>query len=263
MRATALALSSLLALPLPAAAADAPGAFDPARSDPAAVKLADQVLEALGGTAAWNATRYLRFDWEVERGGKTVGRRSHTWDKHTGRYRLEGKQRETGKPYVVVMNLHTKEGSALADGVRLQGEELKKQLESAYGAWVNDTYWLLMPYKLKDPGVILKLDGQEQAGGRTWDKLLLTFDNVGLTPQDRYWAFVDRETHLVDRWDYVLKGEKGPATTWEWKGWQTYGRIKLANDRVNAKDGARIWFPVLETPASLDDAVFQDPGARP
>jgi len=227
-------------------------------SDPKAVALADEVMRALGGAEAWNNTRYLRFDFAVERDGKAGPPRSHTWDKHTGRYRLEGKTRE-GDPYLVLMNLNTKEGSAWMKGAKVEGEEAKKALDNAYGAWVNDTYWLLAPYKMKDPGVILASAGEETKDGTTWDKVVLTFDNVGLTPKDKYWLWVNRQTKLVDRWDYVLKGEEAPPTTWLWKGWKAYGAIQLAPDRPSPTENRKIFFPVLEVPASVADTVFTTP----
>ena len=171
--------------------------------------VADRVMQALGGEAAWNATRYLRFDFAVDRGGKTVMRRAHAWDKWTGRYRVEGKDKD-GRDVVVAMNLNTKEGSATVAGAALAGEELKKALETGYAWWVNDAYWLLMPYKMRDPGVVLTLAGHEKKGADAWDKVLLTFEGVGLTPKDRYWVFVNAKTGLVDRWEFVLKGEKTP-----------------------------------------------------
>jgi hypothetical protein len=242
-----LALLALMAVTAPGAGAQAP-------TDPQT--LADQVMQALGGAPAWSATRYLRFDFAVERGGKEIMRRAHTWDKWSGDYRLEGRRREDQKPYRVVMNLHTKEGAAWLDGAPLAGDDLKKQLENGYAAWVNDTYWLLMPYKLKDPGVTLALDGERREGGAVWDKLLLTFDSVGLTPKDKYWAHVNRATRLVDRWEFVLKGEKGEPTAFDWKGWRAYGSIQLASERVNPKDGTRIHFPVLDVPASVPEDTF-------
>ena len=51
----------------------------------------------MGGEAAWNETRFLRFDFAVEHGGKTVASRDHIWDKWTGRYRLEGKTRRASR----------------------------------------------------------------------------------------------------------------------------------------------------------------------
>ena len=86
---------ALMAVGLGALTAARPSAaITPAGSDPRAVAVADRVMQALGGEAAWNATRYLRFDFAVDRGGKTVMRRAHAWDKWTGRYRVEGKDKD-------------------------------------------------------------------------------------------------------------------------------------------------------------------------
>jgi hypothetical protein len=246
----AVAAAVLLATSPPAPAA--------AASDPRATALADEVMKALGGASAWSATRYLRFDFAVEGEGKTILSRAHTWDKATGRYRLEGKDKE-GQAFLTVMNLNTKSGSAWLAGRRLSGRQERKQLDNAHAAWINDTYWLLMPYKLKDPGVNLAYDGDEASGGSEWAKLLLTFDDVGLTPKDKYWVYVNKKTHLVDRWDYILDGARGPATTFLWKGWKAYGRIQLAPERVDPQKGTRIFFPVLEAPASVPDSAFAAP----
>jgi hypothetical protein len=235
-------------------------AVAPAESDPKAIAIADQVMAALGGKDAWNDTHFLRFDFAVEHGGKTVMSRAHTWDKWTGRYRLDGKTKE-GDPYTVLMNLNTKEGTAYMKGAKVEGEQAKKLVDDAYATWVNDTYWLLMPYKMLDPGVSLALDGAEQSAEGAWDKLRLSFDGVGLTPRDRYWAYVNRASRLVDRWDYVLQDYKpgDPATRWDWKGWRRYGKIMLAPERWSEKDRRRIHFPVLEVPEAVPDAVFTTP----
>jgi hypothetical protein len=244
----------------PATTAPAPASFAPSpvpASSAKAIAIADEVMKALGGSEAWAATRFLRFDFGVERDG-VINARAHTWDKHTGRYRLEAKTRE-GKPYLVLMNVNTREGSAWLEGQKLSGEEEKKQLEQAYGAWINDTYWLLMPYKLRDPGVILTDGGESSEGGGPWDVLQLSFEGVGLTPKDKYWIYVNKSTRLVDRWDYVLKGEQVPPTSWLWKGWTRKGNIMLAPERINDKDKRRIAFPVLDVPESVPDTVFTTP----
>ena len=69
--------------------AAAPGALAQTRpappgSDPRAIEIAGRVMEALGGECAWNNTHLLRFTFAVERGGKAVFERTHTWDKWTG-----------------------------------------------------------------------------------------------------------------------------------------------------------------------------------
>jgi hypothetical protein len=248
-------VAALLGLATPLRAAEV-------SSPPKAVAIADRVMHALGGPEAWNDTRYLRFDFAVDREGKTVVSRAHTWDKWTGRYRLDAKTKE-GDPYTVLMNVNTKEGSAWLKGKRLTGEEEKKYLEQAYAIWVNDTYWLLMPYKMRDPGVTLSVEGEEKKGKDTWDKVVLTFNGVGLTPKDKYWVYVNRDTGLVDKWEYILKGGPGPATPFLWKSWVRYGKILLSGDRVNPKDGTRIYFPVLDAPAAVADAVFASPEPAP
>jgi hypothetical protein len=231
-----------------------------AASDERAVKVADEVMKALGGKDAWEKTRYVRFDFGFERDGK-LQTRAHTWDKWTGRYRLEG-QNQQGEPFVVLMNVNSREGQAWVKGQRQTGDEEKKLVERAYGTWINDTYWLLMPYKMRDPGVTLAYAGEAKEGAATYDKVMLSFDNVGLTPKDRYWVWVNRDTHLVDRWDFVLKGEDVPPTSFLWKDWRQVGNVKLAGERVNTKDNRRLVFPVLETPVALPDPVFTSPVAR-
>jgi hypothetical protein len=227
-------------------------------SDPKALAIADRVMEKLGGEDAWKATRFLRFDFAVDRGGETVIRRAHTWDRKTGRYRVEGRDGE-GRDVVVLMSLWTRKGQAWVGGEPASGEELEKLLQAGYAWWTNDAYWLLMPYKMRDDGVTLSYAGLEAKQSGTWDKVLLTFENVGLTPKDRYWVFVNRKTDLVDRWEYILKGEDTSPTPWEWSGWKEYGDILLADDRVNPNDGTRIHFPVLDVPESLPGSVFMQP----
>src|SRR5262245_25883368 len=144
-----------------------------AQENPSPQAVADKVMKALGGKEAWDKTHYIHFTF--------AGRRTHWWDKWTGRYRVEGQNKE-GKKYVVLENINTKEGTAYLDGQKAEGDQAKQLLEAAYGAWVNDTYWLLMPYKMKDPGVNLSYAGQETIDGKTYDKLALSFEHVGLTP---------------------------------------------------------------------------------
>jgi hypothetical protein len=238
--------------------AAAPASAESSTPDPKAVAVADRVMKTLGGEEAWKATRYLRFDFAVEREGKTLMSRAHTWDRHRGRYRVEATD-EKGRSVVVLMNLHTKQGKAWVGGEPASSEALEKLLESGYAWWVNDSYWLLMPYKLRDDGVALTYAGLEAEQLGTWDKVLLTFESVGLTPKDKYWVFVNRATGLVDRWEFVLKGADTAPVRWDWSGWKPFGPIQLADERTNPTDGTRILFPVLDVPESVPDIVFTQP----
>jgi hypothetical protein len=65
-------------------------AAEPSR-DPKAVEIATAMMQAMGGLDAWNAARYIRFDFKVTIGGDVKVDRSHLWDKQTGRYRQDQK----------------------------------------------------------------------------------------------------------------------------------------------------------------------------
>jgi hypothetical protein len=230
-----------------------PGA---AAADDEARRLAQRSLDAMGGAQAWDAVHFVRFTF--------AGFRTHYWDKYEGRYRLQGKNRQ-GDSYVVLMDLDTKQGDAWLNGEKLAGDEAAKQLENAWGAWVNDTYWLIMPYKLFDPGVSLVSEGKETLDGKAYDKVRLTFDGVGLTPGDTYWVYFDPETGLVARWAYVLEGwEEGKeATAWTWGDWKSYGGVLLASERKMVGGDRELPMGDVAVFDSLPDSVFTSPEPVP
>ena len=227
-----------------------------AASDPKALALADKLVETLGGKAAWDGLHFVRF--------RFAGFRDHHWDKWTGRHRVEYTNRQ-GEHWVVIQDLDTRQGRAWKGGQEVTGEEAAKALEAGHAAWINDTYWLLMPFKWRDPGVKLAYDGEETIGGVTYDKVKLTFDHVGLTPGDTYWAYLNRDTGLMDRWAYVLQDyEPGRApTVWEWKGWQRYGPLLLAGGRTNVENGRELPLEAIAVDEPIPDAVFESPAPVP
>ena len=261
-RAATVAMAFLLAAPLAGAV---PSGFDPSRSDPRAVAVADRLLKALGGAQAWEQTRFIQFAFSYEAGARK-GSRLHLWDRHAGRLRYE-KNDPAGRPLVVLLDVQARAGEAYRAGTKLPPAEARPLLDEAYEAWINDTYWLVMPYKMKDPGVRLAYGGELTEGGSTYDRVLLSFEKVGLTPGDRYWAYVNRGTGLMDRWAYVLEDQPADSTptAWEWKGWTRYGRILLAPEkvRVGGKETARITHPVLAVYDALPDAYFTRPDPLP
>ena len=134
----------------------------------------------MGGQDAWNAAHCVRFDFKVSIGGETKADRSHLWDKQTGRYRFEEKNQ------VVLMNLADKQGTAYLDGKKMEGPGAAKAIDGAYKAYVNDFYWLAMPWKWMDAGVNLKYIGKKPQGGEDCEVVELSFEKVGLTPGDRW-----------------------------------------------------------------------------
>ena len=230
------------------------------QADEKALQVADAMMEAMGGKQAFHDAHYLRFNFAVEREGKSTTIAEHLWDKYTGRYRVEWMSGDN-KRYHVLFNINSRRGKAYVDGQEISGDDLDKVLQTAYGRFINDTYWFLMPYKWRDPGVTLEYVGEKQEEGVTYDVVTLSFaENIGLTPKDRYWGYVNRATHLMEKWEFVLKGTNDPPTPFLWKNWQTSVKIKLSNEKVNPTNGVKILFPVLAVLDEVDEKVFEDPG---
>ncbi len=207
----------------------APG-FDLEGSDPEALLLADAVMERMGGRRAWDATRYLRW--------RFFGRRLHVWDKQSGDIRIEGEGREDGVPFVILMNLHSRDGRAWRGGEEVTDPEaLAELLESGESMWINDSYWLFMPYKLKDTGVTLRhLGAGAMEDGRAAEVLELTFEEVGRTPENKYHVYVAADSGLVEQWDFYRDAaDAEPGFKIPWHGWQRHGEILLSADRGESR----------------------------
>lgn len=211
--------------------------FDSAASDAKAIQIADEVLEACGGKENWDNTRYLTWRW--------LGKRLNVWDKWTGEIRV------ASKISIVIMNLNTRKGSAWKTGSEITDpDELQRALDYGYEAWMNDSYWLFMPFKLKEPGVILKYIGEGEIEGRPVDILSVTFKDVGKTPENKYHVYVDKESKLLVWWDYYMDAaDEQPRIKMPWKNYQKYGDIWLSDDRGLKKHTELAVFE--ELPASV------------
>ncbi len=194
--------------------------FNQEGSDLLATILADKSMQAMGGRAAWDNTRYLSWNF--------FGSRIHTWDKWTGDVRIEVPNRDL----TILMNINTKEGKVMKEGVQVS-DSLDYYLERGYGLWVNDSYWLVMPYKLKDSGVTLKyLREDTTLTGTSADVISLSFEDVGVTPQNVYEVWVDVDSKLVTQWAFFPDSSAlEPQFITPWADYNKYGEIMLAGNR--------------------------------
>lgn len=191
-------------------------------SDQKAIGLADEVMEAMGGRKAWDTTRYLQWTF--------FGNRQHTWDKLNHQVRIESPSDST----LVIMNIKDKKGKAFKNGVALSGEDQTDLLEKGYRWWVNDSYWLVMPFKLKDSGVTLKYVGQDTTQtGEMSEVLSMSFDGVGVTPQNKYHVYISNEDKLVKQWDYFVTANDSTARFKSgWPEYKQYGDLLLSGGQI-------------------------------
>jgi hypothetical protein len=225
-------------------------------SDPKAIAIADQVMTALGGRERWDALKGLRWSFEFAVGDTIKSSRRHAWDKQTGWHRVEGVNR-SGQPFVLIEQLDGKGGMAWMNHNAIQGDSLAKLMKRAKSLWTNDTYWMLMPYKLRDPGVTLKYAGESKQGAITYDRLALSFDQVGETPGDHYWVFVNRANHRIEKWEFVLQGEKPPAEKWTWEGWEQHDGLWFPT--AHRQGANTLYTRNVETVSAFKPAEFKAP----
>jgi len=196
--------------------------FNDTGSDQQAIAIADMTMDAMGGRAAYEDARYLSWNF--------FGSRKHVWDKKTGDIYIKSIKDD----YELYMNINDMEGSLLMGGVEIiQKDSLSKYLQKGKDMWINDSYWLVMPYKLKDSGVTLKYLGDgDTAEGAAAEILELTFEKVGKTPQNKYHVYVDKNSKLVTQWDfYTNASDPEPRFSNPWDGYKEYGGIMLSGGR--------------------------------
>jgi len=203
--------------------------------------LAAEVMNAVGGESVWNDTSWnLEFDFVMVRGGKEAARFSHGWNRATNAYGVSGKTRDGKQWQVRFTDVIARQGSATLDGVPATDSTLSELLAMGYGRFINDSYWLLMPFKLLDPGVNHWRQPDTVIDGNRYQVLRLSFGKVGLTPGDRYWLYIDPRTKLVQRWNFLLEG--GTKGDFYWQDYTDYGRIKLPLRRQSVDGSMEIRF---------------------
>jgi hypothetical protein len=196
------------------------------QADSRAQSIADSVMIAMGGKQNWDNTHYVHWNF--------FGKRTLWWDKYIGNVRIE----IPAKKLLILTNLNTKKGHVYRSGTELtQPDSINYFMDRGYKIWANDSYWLIMPFKLRDPGVNLKYLGAEKDSlGNDCYALELTFNKVGVTPENKYHVYVDRKSYLVTEFDFYSKAtDERPEFRDPWTGYKPYGHILIADDRGEGK----------------------------
>jgi hypothetical protein len=98
----------------------------------------------------------------------------------------------------------------------------------AFGAWTNDSYWLIAPLKIKDPGVMISTLPDENFQGKKYLVLHLKFKDVGMTPGDQYNMLINPDTMMLEYWDYMPSENR--KTRYSWGGYKDFNGIKIATE---------------------------------
>lgn len=211
-------------------------------SDPAAVELADSIMAAMGGRANWNKTRFISWSFS--------GRRSLVWDKQSGRVRIESPEENT----IYLINVNNGQGRVRVNGREVIEEDtLRVLLQRARSIWINDSYWLVMPFQLKGNGVTLRYLGEDtlMTGGKC-NVMDLTFNEQQGHSNSKYRIYVDLADNLVKQWAYYKDADQDSATFIRpWDNYKKYGDILLSGDRSDGSGPQNV-----KVDTALPDKVF-------
>lgn len=239
---------------------------DTAAIETKADSVASRLVAAHGANALASAP-YLRFNFGLETpdGAQVFGR--HFWDRSDGQARVEWDQGPDSS-YVAMIDVRNvedddPEGRAFLNGTALEGERAEAARREAYGRFINDTYWLLAPVKVFDPGVHRQYVADSSTAEH--DVIHLTFGEVGLTPGDEYWLYVSNETDRLDQWAFHLEGmdEETPPQAFDWTNYVSLeapgGTVELATRKEAIGGEQAMLTNALGLPSSPPEEVFSDP----
>ncbi len=210
----------------------------------------------------WTQAPYLRFDFGAgfDTAATRPPPRRHLWNRMTGDYRLETTRNDT--VYTALFNVNSRQGDVYENGIALGDSAAAPWLERAYRAFINDTYWLLVPTKLFDDGVTRGT--RPDTLGR--HVLTLTFADVGLTPGDTYRLYANPDTGALEAWGFVLEGNPdAPMSFIERTGEVAldtpHGTARLATAHKSG-GGRTLYTDAVALPTTVPAGTFTDPTVR-
>lgn len=177
------------------------------RTGEQAEELADRMLDAL------NADAYAQLDvikWSFPRGHHFV------WNKAVDSVEV----RWSG--YRVKFKTKTLDGEAYENDVKLSDEAKQDALQQAWALFANDSFWLVAPFKVRDPGTSRKYVETEDGPG-----LLITYSSGGVTPGDSY-LWVIGEDGRPKYWKMWVKILPIGGLKFSWQGWEQHKDVWFA-----------------------------------
>lgn len=205
-------------------------------------ELIAEVETAMGGREAFDRKRYLVWNF--------FGKRKTYWDRQENRIRIEQPEANS----VILYDTKTRVTTAYLGDTLVTGNRALTKTKEAENIFINDSYWLLLPWKLRDPGANLRYLGtREGMMGRQMEVLELTYDvGTGLTPKNKYHVYIDPQTKMVAQWDFFPDASDAePRFQNPWLNYRDYGGILLSGDR-----GQIGQLTEIDAPESLPDELF-------
>ncbi|MEQ8471230.1 MAG: hypothetical protein RIC35_08590 [Marinoscillum sp.] len=172
-----------------------------------AERLTDQMLEALN-VEAYDTLKVI--EWDYPRG------HSFVWRK------VEDSVTVSWDDYKVTFKTKTLDGRAYDAGKALSGNDKADALQTAWEFFANDSFWLVAPFKVRDPGTSRAYVKSERGEG-----ILVTYSSGGVTPGDSYLWILD-EDFRPKYWHLWTQKVPIGGIEFMWHGWEQHENVWFA-----------------------------------
>lgn len=162
--------------------------------------LAEKILTAID-QPAWDTTNYVSWNF---------GDRHHLlWDRDRKLVQVEWPDHK------VLLNTQNQEGKAWKDGQILDSNQAQDELDKAWKYFCNDSFWLVAPGKVYDPGTSRKAVELEDGT----QGLLISYSSGGVTPGDSY-LWVVNDEGLPVKWKMWVSMIPIGGIEGSWEDWK-------------------------------------------
>jgi len=173
--------------------------FDVSLSEPAAVQLADSVIESSGGLQAWNTVRTVTW---------TNNDLTLSWDKHKHLVRIESPADNA----TYLFNLKTNEGKVSENGTEIKDAiAVEEKLKTARKTFAKESFQLFAPFNLKNKGVMLTYEGEDSLKSEKCNVLQATFSPDHPLHPSKYLAYIDLKENLIRQLAYFSSQSQDSA----------------------------------------------------
>lgn len=176
-------------------------------------QLAEAMLAAIN-KPAFDTIKYMKWNF--------ADRNQYVWDKQVNRARI------TMGENMVLLDLNEITGKAYTNGIEVVGDGAQDLISDAWANWCNDSFWMLAPFKVFDPGTTRTLVPQEGQGMG----LLVSYESGGVTPGDSYLWILNKD-NTPSRWRMWVSNIPigGALASWEdWKTLYNGARVSTEHD---------------------------------
>ena len=234
----------------------APAMFDRTTTSEETLAMADKVLAAHGGAAAWENAKQIRWKQTVVKDGTVTSTVEQAWDRWNARHWAQ-LEREKGGAFAVMYDIYGTFGAGYIQG-RSGGKQVVPTGEAVEGvkvarnAWQRDATETLAAFQMFEPGAKLEYKGIAKDGDLELHEIQVNFD-----PKDTARAglelhlYCDKDSFLVKR--VAVHQANGDRSAYELLSYQAIGGLQIATERKNIGSGETVKLTDVKVGAPDDD----------